>query len=332
MLLHVLHTTAYHYAPQVETAQHMAHLLPRSMPSQTVRNADLNITPAPAARSDHIDVFGNMRSFFSLPVAHSSLQIVASSLVDTHRSTFDPDQVAQTPTWEKVREHFVYHAGAAWDAANEYVFASPYVTPHADFAEYARASFTPQRPVLAAACDLMTRIHQEFEYASESTDINTPAREALAKRQGVCQDFAHILLCCLRTQGLAARYVSGYLLTEPPEGQERLIGSDASHAWVSLYIPDCVDDELTTHGQWFDLDPTNNRWGLNSPGEDYVTLALGRDFGDVSPVRGVIHGGASHTLEVGVTVFPIDDHLAEIEGEQPHAPKISQSNTLERLP
>ena len=173
MLLHVLHTTAYHYAPQVETAQHMAHLLPRSMPSQTVRNADLNITPTPAARSDHIDVFGNMRSFFSLPVAHASLQIVASSLVETHRSMFDPDHIAQTPAWEKVREHFVYHAGAAWDAANEYVFASPYVTPHADFAEYARASFTPQRPVLAAACDLMTRIHQEFEYASKSTDVNT---------------------------------------------------------------------------------------------------------------------------------------------------------------
>jgi transglutaminase-like putative cysteine protease len=113
-------------------------------------------------------------------------------------------------------------------------------------------------------------------------------------------------LGCLRTQGLAARYVSGYLLTEPPEGQPRLIGSDASHAWVSVYVPDVQDDTLCTHGQWFDLDPTNNRWGLNSPGVDYVTLALGRDFGDVSPVRGVIHGGASHTLEVGVTVMPVE--------------------------
>jgi len=128
----------------------------------------------------------------------------------------------------------------------------------------------------------------------------------LQQRQGVCQDFAHILLGCLRTQGLAARYVSGYLLTEPPEGQPRLIGSDASHAWVSVYVPEVQDDTLCTHGQWFDLDPTNNRWGLNSPGVDYVTLALGRDFGDVSPVRGVIHGGASHTLEVGVTVMPVD--------------------------
>lgn len=306
MFLHVLHTTTYHYTPQVETAQHMAHLLPRNLPSQTVRNAALQIAPAPAARSDHTDVFGNLRSFFSLPVAHSTLHMEASSLVQTHATPFDLSQVAQTPSWEKVRDHFVYHAGAAWVAANEFVFASPYVTPHAEFAEFARASFTPQRPVLAAACDLMTRIHQEFEYASASTDVNTPAREALAKRQGVCQDFAHILLCCLRTQGLAARYVSGYLLTEPPAGQPRLIGSDASHAWVSIYVPDVVDDTLTTQGQWFDLDPTNDRWGLNSPGEDYVSLAFGRDFGDVSPVRGVIHGGASHTLEVGVTVFPID--------------------------
>ena len=212
----------------------------------------------------------------------------------------------KTPAWEKVRDHFLYHAGAAWDAANEFVFASPYVPIDSAFADYARSTFSANKPVLQAACELMTRIHQEFTYASESTDINTPALEALQQRQGVCQDFAHILLGCLRTQGLAARYVSGYLLTEPPEGQPRLIGSDASHAWVSVYVPDVQDDTLCTHGQWFDLDPTNNRWGLNSPGVDYVTLAIGRDFGDVSPVRGVIHGGASHTLEVGVTVMPVD--------------------------
>ena len=323
MFLHVLHTTTYHYAPQVETAQHMAHLLPRNLPSQTVHNAALQIAPAPAARSDHTDVFGNLRSFFSLPVPHSTLHMEASSLVQTHATPFDVSHVAQTPGWEKVRDHFVYRAGAAWDAANEFVFASPYVTPHAEFAEFARASFAPHRPILAAACDLMTRIHQEFEYASASTDVNTPAREALAKRQGVCQDFAHILLSCLRSQGLAARYVSGYLLTEPPPGQPRLIGCDASHAWVSVYVPDVEDDALTTHGQWFDLDPTNDRWGLNSPGEDYVTLALGRDFGDVSPVRGVIHGGASHTLEVGVTVFPIDGLPLEPAPVLPEPSKIS---------
>lgn len=305
MLLHITHTTTYHYTPQVNTAQHMAHLLPRNLASQTVRQAELSISPTPAARSEHVDVYGNPRTFFSLPTAHTELSITATSWVETH-SIDTPTDPKKTPAWEKVRDHFLYHAGAAWDAANEFVFASPYVPIDAAFADYARTTFSANKPVLQAACELMTRIHQEFTYASQSTDINTPAHEALQKRQGVCQDFAHILLACLRTQGLAARYVSGYLLTEPPEGQPRLIGSDASHAWVSVYVPDVQDDTLCTHGQWFDLDPTNNRWGLNSPGVDYVTLALGRDYGDVSPVRGVIHGGASHTLEVGVTVMPID--------------------------
>ena len=305
MLLHITHTTTYHYTPQVNTAQHMAHLLPRNLASQTVRQAELSISPTPAARSEHVDVYGNPRTFFSLPTAHTELSITATSWVETH-SIDTPTDPKKTPAWEKVRDHFLYHAGAAWDAANEFVFASSYVPIDAAFADYARTTFSANKPVLQAACELMTRIHQEFTYASQSTDINTPAHEALQKRQGVCQDFAHILLACLRTQGLAARYVSGYLLTEPPEGQPRLIGSDASHAWVSVYVPDVQDDTLCTHGQWFDLDPTNNRWGLNSPGVDYVTLALGRDYGDVSPVRGVIHGGASHTLEVGVTVMPID--------------------------
>ena len=305
MLLHITHTTTYHYTPQVNTAQHMAHLLPRNLASQTVRQAELSISPTPAARSEHVDVYGNPRTFFSLPTAHTELSITATSWVETH-SIDTPTDPKKTPAWEKVRDHFLYHAGAAWDAANEFVFASPYVPIDAAFADYARTTFSANKPVLQAACELMTRIHQEFTYASQSTDINTPAHEALQKRQGVCQDFAHILLACLRTQGLAARYVSGYLLTEPPEGQPRLIGSDASHAWVSVYVPDVQDDTLCTHGQWFDLDPTNNRWGLNSPGVDYVTLALGRDYGDVSPVRGVIHGGASHTLDVGVTVMPID--------------------------
>jgi transglutaminase-like putative cysteine protease len=305
MLLHITHTTTYHYTPQVNTAQHMAHLLPRNLVSQTVKQAELSISPTPAARSEHVDVYGNQRTFFSLPNAHTELCITATSWVETH-STDTPSDVKKTPAWEKVRDHFLYHAGAAWDAANEFVFASPYVPIDAAFADYARPTFSPNKPVLQTACELMSRIHQEFTYASESTDINTPALEALQQRQGVCQDFAHILLGCLRTQGLAARYVSGYLLTEPPEGQPRLIGSDASHAWVSVYVPDVQDDTLCTHGQWFDLDPTNNRWGLNSPSVDYVTLALGRDFGDVSPVRGVIHGGASHTLEVGVTVMPVN--------------------------
>lgn len=305
MRLHILHTTTYHYVPPVDTAQHMAHLLPRHTPNQVVEQADLRIDPTPAARRDAIDVYGNTRSFFSLPSRHERLCIEASSTVHTQAQPCDEAVLETSPAWEKVRSHFVYHAGAAWDAATEFTFASAHVQPHADFAQYARASFTPQRPLLAAAIDLMQRIHRDFTYASHSTDVHTPALQALAQRRGVCQDFAHILLSCLRTLGVAARYVSGYLLTEPPQGQPRLIGSDASHAWVSLYVPDATEGGLATQGRWFDLDPTNNRWGLHSPGEDYVCVAWGRDFADVSPVRGVIHGGTSHTLEVGVTVTPI---------------------------
>ena len=316
MLLHITHTTTYRYDPLVSTAQHMVHVLPHSSETQTVSESSLHISPEPASRNDAVDVYGNVRTFFSLPVAHEVLTITAHSVVDTHFLPYPPAQALDTPAWEKVRAHFVYHAGAAWDAATEFVFASTYVQPHPDFAEYARASFTPGRPVLIAACDLMHRIHTEFTYASASTDVNTPALEALKKRQGVCQDFAHILLSCLRTLGLAARYVSGYLVTEVPEGKTRLIGSDASHAWVSVYVPDVQDDgTLATHGQWFDLDPTNDRWGLLSPGIDFVTLATGRDYADVSPVRGVIHGGASHTLEVGVTVQPASELSSELTSE-----------------
>lgn len=318
MFLHITHTTTYRYDPQVSTAQHMVHLLPHSSATQTVSHAELLVKPEPASRNDVVDVYGNIRTFFSLPVAHEVLTITAHSVVDTHFLAYPPALALQTPAWEKVRDHFVYHAGAAWDAATEFVFASPYVQPHPDFAEYARASFFPGRPVLVAACDLMHRIHKEFTYASASTDVNTPAREALHKRQGVCQDFAHILVCCLRSLGLAARYVSGYLVTHVPEGQARLIGSDASHAWASVYVPRIGEDgTLDTQGEWFDLDPTNDRWGLLSPGIDFVTLAVGRDYSDVSPVRGVIHGGASHTLEVGVTVQPASELCATTAANAP---------------
>ena len=307
MLLQVIHETRYEYAPPVETAQHMAHLRPLDLPWQRVRAHRLDITPEPAQRGDTRDIYGNARTFFSLQGVHDELTVTAESVVATHEP---PRRTASLP-WEQVRERFRYHAGAAFDAAAEFVFASPYVPRHEDFAAYARPSFTAGLPLHLAARDLMDRIHADFEYDTESTEVSTPAREALAQRKGVCQDFAHVMVACLRALGLPARYVSGYLLTEPPPGQPRLVGSDASHAWVSVYAP----DELG-RGGWIDLDPTNNR----APGEDYVTLACGRDYSDVSPMRGVIHGGANHTLHVAVTVQPwtAPDHT-----EAPTAPSVS---------
>jgi transglutaminase-like putative cysteine protease len=294
MLLNITHETRYEYAPPVETAQHVAHLRPLDLPWQRVLKHELDITPGPTQHSETADVYGNTRSFFSLQGLHEELIVVSRSTV----VTADPPTPRTGLPWEQVRERFRYHAGAAYDGAAEFVFASPYVPRHEDFAAYARPSFTSGMPVLLAARDLMDRIHTDFTYEADATEVNTPALEALAQRKGVCQDFAHIMVACLRAMGLAARYVSGYLLTEPPPGQPRLVGSDASHAWVSVYVP--VEGG---GGQWCDLDPTNNR----APGEDYVTLAIGRDYSDVSPMRGVIHGGANHTLHVGVTVEPVID-------------------------
>ena len=294
MLLRVIHETAYDYVPPVKTAQHMAHLKPLHNDQQQVLSHRLTISPAPAQQTETTDVYGNTRAFFSLSGAHEELSVVADSVV----STRVPETPGQSMAWETARERMRYHRRAAWDPASEFVFASPYVPRHDNFLDYARPSFSAGRPMWEAAWELMSRIHADFAYETEATDSSTPALEAFKMRKVVCQDFAHILLGCLRSLGLPARYVSGYLLTEPPPGQARLVGSDASHAWVSVYLPGTGSRD----GGWADLDPTNDRM----PGEDYVRLATGRDYSDVSPMRGVIHGGANHTLKVGVTVTPVE--------------------------
>ena len=292
MLLQVVHETRHGYSPAVKTAQHMAHLKPRHGRGQQLVSHELHIEPQPAQASEALDVWGNTRTCFSLQVPHEELRVVARSVVSTSSTVpAAPGGIA----WEEARERMRYHRAASYDPAAEFLFASPYVPRHADFAAYALPSFAPGRPLAEAARDLMARIHADFEYRTQATDASTPALDALRLRQGVCQDFAHVMLACLRSLGLAARYVSGYLLTQPGEGQARLVGSDASHAWVSVYVPGAQGG-----GEWMDLDPTNRR----SPGEDYVVLATGRDYSDVSPLRGVIHGGANHRLHVSVTVAP----------------------------
>lgn len=294
MLLRILHHTQYRYAAPVLLAQHLAHLRPLDQPGQRVVLHHLLLQPNPAQRSASHDTFGNPREFFALQTPHDVLDVTADSLVATSPALAWP---TASPAWESVRDSFVYRIGAVFDAASEFTFASPYV-PHADaFANFARSAFAPGWPLLQACYALMDKIHTQLRYDSSSTEVNTPALQALQQRKGVCQDFAHIMLGCLRSLGLPARYVSGYLLTQPPPGQPRLVGADASHAWVAVY---CA-------GQWYDFDPTNNRCGVGTPGEDYITLATGRDFGDVSPLRGVIHGGGAHTLHVGVTVAPPED-------------------------
>ncbi len=312
MLLKVTHETVYDYAPAVKTAQHLAHLRPADTTFQRLLRHRLEITPQPARVDESVDTWGNVRSVFSLQSAHEQLRVVADSVV--HTAPRAPLSSQAGLTWEQARERLRYHRQAAWDAASEFAFASPYVPRHEDFAAYAQASFTPGRLLLEASQNLMSRIHREFEYHSQATDASTPALQALSLRQGVCQDFAHVLIGCLRSLGLPARYVSGYLLTEPPPGQPRLVGADASHAWAQVYLPALEPGE---QGEWVDLDPTNDR----RAGEDYVQLAVGRDFGDVSPLRGVIHGGANHTLDVAVTVAPLEP--ADAAGADTAAPTIS---------
>ena len=309
MKLRVTHETHYEYVPAVETAQHMAYLHPLSTHHQELLSYSLHISPTPAQLRQTLDVFGNTRCFFSLHTAHKSLAVVAQSVVSTTTCAPPVSRVS----WEQTRELYRYRSGRRFDAAAEFVFGSPFAPRHPAFSDYALPSFAPGVSVLAASQDLMQRIFRDFTYESHSTEINTPALQALEQRKGVCQDFAHIMIACLRAMGVPARYVSGYLLTHPVPGTVKLKGSDASHAWVAVYVPDLPRDH-----RWCDLDPTNNRSGWHSPGEDYVTLATGRDFADVSPIRGVIHGGASHTLTVGVTV------------EQEGADDLSSATSAER--
>jgi len=302
MLLRITHETRYDYAPAVGTAQHILHLQPRDTLRQHVVQHQLQITPEPSQSLAQTDVYGNPMSYVALQAPHEALSLVSRSVVKTLGAAA-PAAAALSVRWESVRNRFRYQVGARYDAAIDHVFASPHVPRHPAFQDYALPSFTPGRPLHEAARDLSARIHFDFRYESHSTDVSTPALEALQQRRGVCQDFAHIFIACCRAMGLAARYVSGYLLTVPPPGQPRLIGSDASHAWASVYVP----DDQEGPGHWLDCDPTNNRCDWKTPGEDYVTVAMGRDYADVSPVRGVIHGGTHHTLAVAVTVEPAGD-------------------------
>ena len=303
MLLNLHHETHYRYSPAVENAHHIVHLRPASGLAQTVLSHQMEISPSPHHRRDTQDVYGNHRSFFSVHRSHPELCVTASSVVETHRSRA-AETGSQAP-WENTRQRYSYRAGSAYDAAWQFVFASPYApdsSEFAEFAEFAAPSFLPARPLEDAANDLMSRLHSGMTYDADATDVNTPPLAALRQRKGVCQDFAHIMVACCRGLGLPARYVSGYMLTQPQHGEPRLIGCDATHAWAQVY---CADPHDPLRGEWLDFDPTNNR----RPLDDYIVLATGRDYLDVSPLRGVIHGGAQHTLSVAVTVTPVDSDV-----------------------
>jgi transglutaminase-like putative cysteine protease len=288
---HVNHATKYTYDDAVTRSQQLLHLAPRAHPRQRCLEHALQIEPEPARRLDRADCFGNPVSVLDFDRAHRVLAITSTILIEV--SARAPTEETASLAWNDVVAAFAYCAGHRLDAAmldaSRYRFESAFVPGANAFSLYARDCFEPGRPLLAAAQALMEKIHREFTFDPDATHVATPLLDVLANKRGVCQDYAHLMLACLRALGLPARYVSGYLLTRAPPGRARLIGADASHAWISLYCP--------LNG-WVDFDPTNNV----RPDTEHITIAWGRDFGDVSPQRGVILGTGAHALEVKVTV------------------------------
>ena len=287
MLYDIRHKTTFDYEEIVSVSHHVLHLTPRRHPQQTCLESETIVEPKPAVDSLGQDYFGNPIRHLTVQKPHKQLVVDAHARVEV-RSAAQALELEQSAPWESVREQL-----AAYEVleAYELVFESPYAAGNDAIRDYALQSFTPGRPILVAAMDLTGRIFRDFKYRGGVSDVSTPVRDVFAMRQGVCQDFAHLMIACVRGLGLAARYVSGYLLTRPPEGKEKLVGSDASHAWVSVFAGD---------SGWVDFDPTNNV----IPGVDHITFAWGRDYGDVSPINGFIVGGGTHQVSVAVDVSP----------------------------
>jgi transglutaminase-like putative cysteine protease len=284
-----MHRTTYHYGDAVSTSHHEARLSPRELEHQHTISHTIEIVPRPALRRRRFDYFGNRALHFGLSEPHRALEVVATSVVEVHAMLL-PDP-ARTAAWETVRDTLRREPRRDVLDAYEMSFESPRVQLLPELGEYAAPSFVAGRPVLEAVRDLTRRIHADFTYDGTATEVSTPLEQVMKVRRGVCQDFAHVMLGCLRSVGLAARYVSGYLLTRPPPGKPKLVGADGSHAWVATWVPELG---------WVDFDPTNDM----IPGEEHVTIAHGRDFSDVTPIRGVIMGGGAHALTVAVDVTP----------------------------
>lgn len=289
-LYELSHRTTYDYRSPVTVSHHLMRLSPRRLNRQWRLEHHIATEPAPATLSERTDYFGNDVTFATIQGAHRRLQVTARSRVAVGPA-FIPDP-AETPAWEAVRGRCRSDRSLSVLEAIEFAFASPLVPLEPAYAEYAAPSFRPGRSVLEAAMDLNERIHHEFQFDPTATTVSTPLEQVLRQRRGVCQDFAHLQIACLRSLGLPARYVSGYLETQPPAGQPRLVGADASHAWTSIFIPGIG---------WVDLDPTN----CCLPSMRHITAAWGRDYSDVSPLRGVLLGSGEHTVSVSVDVLPL---------------------------
>jgi len=287
----VVHETHYRYQSRVTLSQQYLHMTPRDFAYQQTESHAIHLDPGINEGTQGIDYFGNRIRHVALTVPHDHLLVHAESTV-TLRPRHGVDDIGASLAWERVRSLAGTDGSPAALEACRYLYASPKVAWFPALEDYARASFLPGRPQLDAALDLTRRIYADFSFDSRATDIATPLEQVWRGRRGVCQDFAQLMIGCLRSLGLPARYISGYILTHPLAGQPRLVGADASHAWVSAWCPALG---------WVDFDPTNRCLVQH----EHITLGWGRDFSDVTPMRGIVLGGGQQALSVQVTVTPL---------------------------
>lgn len=288
----VTHRTEYRYKSEVSDSYGQLHLLPRNVPGQRCRSAEVVVDPTPEDYRERVDYFGNRVSYLAIHHPHRALTVTATSVVEVDNR---PGELSLfgCRSWEQARDAVRGGQALGWLDAFHYALDSPLVETSPEIAAYAAATFTPGRPLLEAITDICHRINSDFEYRPGSTSVNTPLAEVFANRQGVCQDFAHIGIACLRGVGLPARYVSGYLETDPPPGRPKLKGVDGSHAWISVLMP---------QAGWLDVDPTNDRFANHR----YIVTAYGRDYSDVPPLSGVIYTqGKTESLRVLVDVVAV---------------------------
>ncbi len=288
MKYRVRHSTAYRYARPVDLASHLLHLMPRNLPQQRVLSARVTADPVPARITEGTDAYDNAVSWLFLDAPHARFEVTLEAVVDV--SFPAPPPAEDTPAWEDIVAACGV-GGAGWREA-EFVFDSPMAPALPEAGAYVAPSFPPGQRMLTGLRDLLARFRRDFAFRSGVTTIATPLTTVIAQRAGVCQDFTHVIISGLRALGLPARYVSGYIRTRPPPGATKRLGSDQSHAWVGVWLG-------PQHG-WIDIDPTNNL----IVSEEHVVLAWGRDYRDISPVRGVILGGGKHSLTVGVDLEP----------------------------
>lgn len=291
MRYRINHTTKYAYTEPVPVCQNKLHLAPRNTRTQLCREYNLLVRPEPSEIDSQSDFFGNQVDYFSVHSVHRGLSVTSTSLIEVPDRAVPPTTADSIP-WEEVARNLQAPATTADLEACLYVFPSEFIEPSPQLAAFAAETITAGKPIFTAAQELTARIHREFKYISGVTHVGTPLEQVLQQRAGVCQDFAHLEIACFRSLGLAARYVSGYLRTLPPPGKPRLVGADASHAWLSVYCGPTG---------WVDFDPTNNV----IPSVDHITVAYGRDYADVCPIQGVFVGGGDHTMMVSVDVQPL---------------------------